>query len=225
MLWAQEITATIHNVINQVKSKYGLEKVRVLDVPCGDMAWMYRFLQTRDDIHYTGIDIVPQLIDHHVAAYKKALPNAHFIEGDILKFDITDGYDIIICRALLQHLGFDDILRILYKISESKAKVLIATTFAGIADNKELKMGHDNPGRFRKLNLEVPPLALAPPSCIHRDGPPDDFEGWDHMAATWTLPLKYSPECERGQSHVLRSTDRMIYSCNPWSDYVKDWSH
>ena len=55
--WTQETIATLHSVVSQLKQLLGVQRVRLLDVPCGDMAWMSRFLQTRDDVDYTGVDI------------------------------------------------------------------------------------------------------------------------------------------------------------------------
>ena len=42
--WTQELTATLHIVINTIKVTLGVERVRILDVPCGDMAWMSKYL-------------------------------------------------------------------------------------------------------------------------------------------------------------------------------------
>ena len=52
--WTQELAGTLHVLINALKRELGVARVRLLDVPCGDMAWMSRFLRTRDDIDYTG---------------------------------------------------------------------------------------------------------------------------------------------------------------------------
>jgi len=54
-----EAMAGIHTVINEIKAKLGLDRISLLDIPCGDMRWMSRFLDNREDVDYTGIDIVP----------------------------------------------------------------------------------------------------------------------------------------------------------------------
>lgn len=74
----------------------------MLDVPCGDFVWMSRFLSTRDDIDYTGMDIVEDLIEHHKKAHKNK--DWKFVHGDIVDSRLTEKYDIILCRMLLQHL-------------------------------------------------------------------------------------------------------------------------
>ena len=41
----------------------------MLDIPCGDLTWMSGFISNRTDVTYTGMDIVPDIIDHHVRVY------------------------------------------------------------------------------------------------------------------------------------------------------------
>ncbi len=38
--WTQEFTASLHVILNQIKSHLNLDRIRILDIPCGDMAWM-----------------------------------------------------------------------------------------------------------------------------------------------------------------------------------------
>jgi len=61
--------AALHVIIGQLKQYLGVDRVRLLDAPCGDMQWMSRFLQTRDDVDYTGMDIVGDIIKHHRAEF------------------------------------------------------------------------------------------------------------------------------------------------------------
>jgi len=56
--WSQEVIGTLHVLIERIKRERAVSRVRLLDVPCGDMAWMSRFLKTRDDIDYTGRTVV-----------------------------------------------------------------------------------------------------------------------------------------------------------------------
>ena len=101
--FAQEAMATLHVVINDIKQKFGLEKIRLLDVPCGDFQWMFRFLQTRDDVIYTGIDIVPDLIKRHKQNFK-GHDNWRFVLHDAVQNRLNESYDLILVRHLLQHL-------------------------------------------------------------------------------------------------------------------------
>ena len=179
--------------------------IHILDVPCGDMVWMSRFLQTRQDIYYTGIDIVPDLISHHKQTYGR-FQRWRFLEADILDHNfIIDDYDLIINRMMLQHLYFNDVLKLLKKFSDSGSQFLLLTTFPAHPKNEELIIDpHENPGRFRYLNLEIPPIALTPPECLQRDGPIDAFEGWAHFVGLWKLPLRRIKYCDEDQTFMYK---------------------
>ncbi len=164
--YSQEMSAVLHNVIGQVKVTLGVSRVHMLDIPCGDMAWMSRFLETRDDLDYTGVDIVPDLIENHKQIFKHKT-NWRFLALDALEEPLPNGTHIILCRMMLQHLFLSDIQRLLSKFSQSGAKYLLATTFSRTDANAELITGDLDYGRFRHINLEIPPVSLTPPLC-HR---------------------------------------------------------
>ena len=209
LYWTQEIIGTLHTVISQIKWQLGTNApIRILDVPCGDMAWMSRFLKTRNDIDYTGIDIVPEIIEHHRESYKNF--GWKFKHLDILSIKEIDSYDIIICRTLLQHLYFVDGQKLFKLFSDSGSRLLITTSFYRKDVNEELVISADNTGRFRKLNLEIPPFSLVPPLCIVRDGPPDAFEGWDHFLGIWKLPLRRIKRCKTPVPMLLDKTEQKI---------------
>ena len=220
LAWTQETIAALHVIITQLKHDLGLTRVRLLDIPCGDMAWMSRFLKTRDDVDYVGVDIVDSLIDHHRKAFTGY--GWKFYRQDILEDGMVDddsgkAFDIILCRTLLQHLYFYDISQILRTFSRSGARLLLTTSWYGHDDNKDLEISNENPGRFRRLNLELPPVSLVPPMCLHRDGPPDAYEGWDHFLGLWALPLRRHRRCDAATSFTLAGTDKKIFSCVNWS--------
>jgi hypothetical protein len=213
--WTQEITIALHNAVNEIKQTLNKKRLSILDVPCGDMVWMSRFLATRDDIDYTGIDIVPDLIAHHNKVYGS--PERKFLAGDILTLPLNKTYDLIICRTLLQHLYFVDVLRVLRKFSNSGSSYIFMTTFAVQDENIELELGSaDNPGRFRALNVEIPPVSLTPPLCLTRDGPPDISESWQQYFGLWQLPLYQVGNCRLGWQLKLPSMPNPLYSCIKW---------
>ena len=178
--------------------------------------WMSRFLQTRSDVMYTGIDTVPDLIKHHKTKYG-GFPRWRFFEADFLdeSFTFDREYDVILLRMTLQHLFFDEVLAALKKMSQSGAAYALMTTFPGQAKNKELQISKENPGRFRFLNLELPPIALTPPLCMDRDGPVDAYQGWDHFIGLWKLPLRQVAYCEDNDTNTyrIRQTPVVVHSC------------
>lgn len=221
LYWTQETIATLNIVISDIKRDLGLTRVRVLDVPCGDMAWMSRFLKTRNDIEYTGMDIVPAIITNHKHAYKN-FPWKFELQ-DIVKSPLNESYDLILCRTLLQHLFYQDAMRVLRSFSQSGSKYLLLTTWARNPENEDLSIGDWNPGRMRRLNVELPPVTLTPPRCLIRDGPPDAIEGWDHFLGLWKLPLQQVKGCQDVKHSVLPKTSVKVYSCVDW--LIKDFAN
>ena len=94
LLYAQEASAMLHTIINTLKYKLGKPIIRLLDIPCGDFQWMHRFLQTRNDIVYMGMDIVPELINRHQKIFKDC-DNWKFLIQDASKTKLKETFDII----------------------------------------------------------------------------------------------------------------------------------
>ncbi|KAK2152977.1 hypothetical protein NP493_2378g00004 [Ridgeia piscesae] len=124
LYWSQEFSATLHRVVSEVRAVRGLSRVRLLDLPCGDMAWMSRFLRTRDE---TGIDIVPSLVDHNRKAYGRF--RWKFIQRDVVQNGINGTYDIIMSCAMLKPLYNSDAIRVLAVFSNSGSGYLLTTTY------------------------------------------------------------------------------------------------
>ncbi|CAH1787878.1 unnamed protein product [Owenia fusiformis] len=181
---AQGVIAILHTLINEIKRIKNIRKVNLLDVPCGDMQWMAKFLKTRDDVIYTGIDIVPNLIDHHKTMYP--FTEWEFHRGDIATTPLTKSYDLILCRMMLQHLALKTVLKILHNFSSSNSSYLLTTTFPTNPMNNDVI-----PGEFQRLNLEISPIGLKPPLCYHRD---QDGPG-GHYMGLWELPLQQYTKC------------------------------
>jgi len=216
--YAQEMMAGLHVIIGQLKRYLGVDRVRLLDVPCGDLQWMSRFLQTRTDVDYTGVDIVSSVIEHHRSKYSDR--PWKFLNVDIVSesIDVAD-FDVIMTRMMMQHLTHGDVIHILHKFSNVTGPrkhpvFLLATTFSNTAVN--LKLNVDNSRRFELLNLEIEPFRLETPLCLFRDVPPES----KHFMGLWRLPLRVVTESSCNSTPVAVSTPlsrRPMYSCINWS--------
>lgn len=139
---------------------------RVLDVPCGDFAWMRRV--DLGGVQYTGGDIVPALIEANQRAY--ARPGLQFQALDLLR-DTLPPCDLVLCRDCLVHLSFSDARRALGRIAASNATWCLLTTFTERDSNADIVTG-----QWRPLNLTLPPFHLPPPvrtiveRCTEGDG-------------------------------------------------------
>jgi len=202
---AQEAMGILHSLINELKLVTGKQRISLLDIPCGDFVWMNRFLQQRPDVYYTGMDIVPQLIQNHAKGFKN-ITRLTFIAQDIVEMPLTHAYDIILCRMMLQHLTQRAFMKVLSHFSNSGSHYLLTTTHAGDKFVRVIELSGE---RFRHVNLEIPPAQLSPPLCITRDGP----ETSDNFLALWKLPLHQVSSCTvKGTTKPPRSQFD-FYSC------------
>ena len=172
--YTQEVIAALHVIIGQLKQYLGIDRVRMLDVPCGNMQWMARFLQTRPDVDYTGVDIVDAFIERHRDTFSDRRP-WKFLNLDVVSDPVdVSQYDLIVIRAMLHLLTHGDVRRILHKVSNVTANqrpaFLLATIFPYADVNRKVSV--NSYGRREELNFEIEPFRLNTPLCLFRDGPP-----------------------------------------------------
>lgn len=163
----------------------------LLDIPCGDFAWM-REIDLRG-INYIGADIVPDLVTRNQAAY--AGPRREFLQLDLLR-DVLPTAGLILCRDCLVHFSVADIRRALANISASGSRYLLTTTFTGRLANPDIATG-----QWRPINLEAPPFLLPRPlrvideQCTEEDGAYQDksLGLWDVAALGGIRAAQPSP--------------------------------
>ena len=171
-------------VIDQLKVILHVDRIRMLDIPCGDMAWMPVFLSGRSDVDYTGMDIVPAIIDSH-REYFKNNSSMSFVTQDVVKKKLNKSYDLIFTRQMTQHLTTVDTVSTLYHFERSGSRFLLATTAPHIRYNRELTFADSGwVYRFRLQNLMISPYWLRNPVCLgwEQTGEPD-------VMALWKLPF------------------------------------
>ncbi len=138
----------------------GRHQVRsMVDIPCGDFNWMRRV--NLSGIHYTGLDVVPELISHNEKKFGD--PSRAFAVCDILSGPPPRA-DLIFCRDLLIHFSYEDALKALRNMVASGSTRLLTTTY---------RQGRNRPeptGGFYRINLEEDPFSLPPPEAILADG-------------------------------------------------------
>ncbi|XP_074660653.1 uncharacterized protein LOC141913102 [Tubulanus polymorphus] len=200
--YAQLMMKVLDSLINMAKKVTGKSKVSFLDIPCGDMVWIPKFLENRNDINYTGMDIVPELIKSHKTRFANR-SNWSFRHGDIVNDPLKEQFDIIFCRHMLQHLSTADALKVLKHFSDSGSRFLLTTSWLGTKANIELPTFQH--GRFRRMNLELPPFSLVPPLCFGRDWPKGPYEK-QLYTGLWSLPLEQIDSSEFTSKGPIRLT-------------------
>lgn len=164
----------------------------ILDLACGDFNWLNQV--ELYDINYTGIDIVPELIDQNNEKY--GCTNIKFLCKDVSKFEIPD-FEVILCRDLLVHYDFNSINEIIKNILKSDSKYLLITDF-NVTENLDIIKGG-----WRMLNFKINPFYLPEPVLTIKE-----FQGelnkinFDKSLSLWEIDnLKSQKNFNSNKSH------------------------
>ena len=169
-----ENTAVVEDRLPAILAELGARSM--LDIPCGDFAWMQRV--DLADVRYLGGDIVEPLIEENRTRYESQ--HIHFQRLDIVN-DPLPKVDLLLCRDCLVHFSFDDIFNALRNISAVGSGYLFTTTFPAVEQNYDIRTGG-----WRPLNLELSPFDFPPPLMMIHEGY-DDPEFADKSLALWRV--------------------------------------
>jgi len=125
----------------------------IVDIGCGDLTWMPNTEAFRT-CKYTGIDIVPSLIEAHKARY----PSQTFLNLDAVTEEVPSG-DLVIIRNVLFHLSLDHIQTVLQNI-RNKFKYSILTSCNNTVNDDRLDQWH-----YHQINLTIAPFHLTRSIC------------------------------------------------------------
>jgi hypothetical protein len=121
----------------------------VLDLGCGDLNWISKTPFFNDnDIKYTGVDVVENVINTHLKMYNTKT----FLCKDIITFNNFNNIDIIIIRDVIFHLKNEEILSIFNNI-QHKFKFLLITSCLNNENNDTFDRWH-----FSKKNINIEPF-------------------------------------------------------------------
>jgi hypothetical protein len=127
----------------------------LLDVPCGDFAWMQHL---NASVRYVGGDVLPELAATNRERFGR--PDREFVTLDLLKDGLPDA-DLLLCRDCLVHLSFEDARSALANIRRSRIGWLLTTTFPQCTSNEDIVTGD-----WRPLNLQLAPFNLPAPDLL-----------------------------------------------------------
>jgi hypothetical protein len=151
-------TKNVRKELPKLFKKYKIKKI--LDAPCGDFFWMRQVLNKKK-IHYVGFDIVPELIKENLKRFSNK--RTSFIKLNLINQSLPNG-DIIICRALLYHLSYKNIKKVLKNIINSNTKYVLLTNSCV---SKDFKNNDITDGGYRQLDLFKYPFNL-PKNYIYK---------------------------------------------------------
>jgi hypothetical protein len=172
-----DATTVLRAELPRLLKKLGVASL--LDAPCGDAGWINH---ADLDVRYTGVDIVPSLIE-----VLQARAAAGEMDGEYRLADITGDSlprcDAILCRDALVHLSFANIERAVANFRASGATWLIATTFPDWQANQDCEDGD-----WRALNFEREPFKWGPPVELVNENCTEAGGGWrDKSLGVWRL--------------------------------------
>lgn len=170
-------TAAIRDALPPLLQRLGARSL--LDAPCGDAGWIGRM---KLDLDYTGVDIVPSLIQANNQRVASGELIGRFLVADITR-DALPHADVILCRDCLVHLSFDNIADAVANFRASGARFLLATTFPEWDANRDCEDGD-----WRALNMEKPPFGWPAPSELINERCGEGGGGWrDKSLGLWRL--------------------------------------
>jgi SAM-dependent methyltransferase len=108
----------------------------VVDLGCGDFS-VGKQIAEATGVRYTGIDVVPELIEHHKSNVSN--PLIHFQCADITR-DPLPTADLCLIRQVLQHLSNEEISKVL----------------ANLGDYPQVLISEHVPVKPRSINLDKP---------------------------------------------------------------------
>lgn len=146
--------SNIKNIIDKFKIK------NILDVPCGDFAWMKEIVKDNTSLNYLGGDIVDDLVNELNLKYKTK--NIEFKLIDIINNKLPKA-DILICRDCFIHFSNKNVLKTLNNFLNSEIKYILITDSVVSNNFKNIDI---KTGEFRNIDLTKEPFNL-PTENLH----------------------------------------------------------
>ncbi len=150
----------------------------LLDLPCGDFNWM-QHVDLRD-VHYTGGDIVEDLVAQNREQYGDA--RRTFRRLDLLTDALPDA-DCILVRDCLVHFSLAHIGQALDNLKKSNITYLLTTSFPGTKKNEDIQTGH-----WRTINLQQAPFFFPEPlACLNEACTEENGAFADKSLCLWKI--------------------------------------
>jgi hypothetical protein len=172
-----DATANLRKELPQLLRRLGAASL--LDAPCGDCGWIS---DLDINLSYTGVDIVPDLIDDLRLREQHGGMQRTYRLADITS-DPLPRADAILCRDCLVHLSFANIAAALANFKRSGSEWLITTTFPELKANVDCEDGD-----WRALNFALAPFNWPAPVDLLVEGCTEGDGGWaDKSLAAWRI--------------------------------------
>ena len=168
-----DATAKLRTELPQLLRDLGVNVL--LDLPCGDFAWLSRTVLPVS--RYIGADIVESLVQSNRERY-----GGEFLHLDLCSSDLPKA-DVVLCRDCLVHLSFEYIERAIRNLKRSGSTWLLTTMFLECDENLDIATGD-----WRMLNFELAPFHWKPPARVLVEGCTESGGGYeDKSLGLWWI--------------------------------------
>ena len=169
-------TARLRELLPKLARELGVTSL--IDAPCGDLHWMKDVPWESMGVFYTGIDIVPDLVERLRATHRER----QFICADLVT-EVLPMADLIFCRDCLVHLPVEEVKSAVRNFAKSGATWLLTTTFPESGTNTEVRWSG-----WRPINLQEAPFHLPAPVKLINEGCTEDGGKYaDKSLGLWRL--------------------------------------
>jgi len=128
--WSPEARLAV-TALEAVVDAFGVRKV--IDCACGDATWMVPYFVARHpEIDYTGVDIVPEVIEQN----RQRHPGVEFLALDLAESPLPVGADLVFSKETLNHMSLPDAQNALRRFVATGARYLLTNVHEG-AENEE----------------------------------------------------------------------------------------
>lgn len=160
-----EQTARIREALPVMLRELGVKSM--LDIPCGDFAWM-QYVDL-SGVRYLGGDIVPDLVHANQQRFGTTSADAASASREFRVLDLTSDalptVDLVFIRDCLVHLSVANIRKATENLKRSGSVWLLTTTFPEHGDNEDVEDGD-----WRLLNFERAPFHFPAPVTLLNEG-------------------------------------------------------
>jgi SAM-dependent methyltransferase len=148
-----DVTLVYRQVVQRL---LGASDVRtVVDAGCGD--WEFARLIDWSDISYTGIDVVPELVERNQAAFGGA--NVRFECRDFANSGLPPA-DLLLCKDVLQHWPIDWVQSFLASAPRRYRYALLTNDVSSVHCAADALNSNIEVGEWRTIDLEMAPFNL-----------------------------------------------------------------
>mmetsp|Transcript_50807 Transcript_50807/g.104504 ORF Transcript_50807/g.104504 Transcript_50807/m.104504 type:complete len:821 (+) Transcript_50807:160-2622(+) len=158
--WAPMARLAI-SALNKILSRHP-EITSIMDVGCGDMAWMQYVLQDHPEITYVGVDIQP----YTMMVNFRRFPKMQFIQTDLSNMRgieiMPRGCDLVLAKDIFNHMVLPDAVDAVRRVINTRPKFML-THIHNDSDNTGWEARIDQHRAYTPYNYNRQPFSLPYP--------------------------------------------------------------